>query len=82
MPTGLFRYRDRGTMATIGRNLAVGDLKFARFNGWLAWLAWLFVHLIFLIGFQNKVQVFLLWVWAYLTYKRGARLITGGSGAR
>jgi NADH:ubiquinone reductase (H+-translocating) len=72
-----FRYFDKGTMATIGRNKAVADLKFARFGGYLAWLSWLFVHLIFLIGLRNRLLVFFQWTWAYLTYGRGARLIYG-----
>ena len=72
-----FKYFDKGTMATIGRNRAVADLHFIRFGGFLAWLGWLFVHLIFLIGLRNRIQVFYQWVWAYLTYARGARLIYG-----
>jgi NADH dehydrogenase len=72
-----FRYFDKGTMATIGRNKAIADLKFVRFGGYLAWLSWLFVHLIFLIGLRNRLLVFLQWTWAYLTYGRGARLIYG-----
>jgi len=76
-PTKPFKYFDKGSMATIGRNRGVVDLKFARFGGFLAWLSWLFVHLIFLIGLRNKALVFLQWVWAYFTYSRGARLIYG-----
>jgi NADH dehydrogenase len=76
-PTRPFKYFDKGSMATIGRNRGVVDLKFARFGGFLAWLSWLFVHLIFLIGLRNKILVFLQWVWAYFTYSRGARLIYG-----
>jgi NADH dehydrogenase len=72
-----FRYLDKGTMATIGRNKAIADLKFIRFGGYLAWLSWLFVHLIFLIGLRNRLLVFFQWTWAYLTYGRGARLIYG-----
>jgi NADH dehydrogenase len=72
-----FHYFDKGTMATIGRNKAVADLKFVRFGGYLAWLSWLFVHLIFLIGLRNRLLVFFQWTWAYLTYGRGARLIYG-----
>jgi NADH:ubiquinone reductase (H+-translocating) len=72
-----FRYFDKGTMATIGRNKAIADLKFVRFGGYLAWLSWLFVHLIFLIGLRNRLMVFFQWTWAYLTYGRGARLIYG-----
>ena len=72
-----FHYFDRGSMATIGRRAAVADIRGLRFNGFLAWLAWLFIHLIFLIGFRNRVIVFLEWVWGYVNYYRGARLITG-----
>jgi len=72
-----FKYLDKGSMATIGRNRAVADLKFVRFGGILAWLSWLFVHLLFLVGLRNQMQVFFQWTWAYFTYARGARLIYG-----
>lgn len=72
-----FHYFDKGSMATIGRHAAVADIRGVRFNGFTAWLAWLFVHLIFLVGFRNRVLVFLQWIWSYLNYYRGARLITG-----
>jgi NADH dehydrogenase len=72
-----FRYWDRGSMATIGRSAAVAHVGQLKFAGLPAWLAWLFVHLIFLIGFRNKVAVFLQWAYAYITCKRGARIITG-----
>ncbi len=72
-----FRYFDKGTMATIGRNKAVADLKFIRFGGYLAWLSWLFVHLIFLVGLRNRLLVLFQWTWAYFTFGRGARLIYG-----
>jgi NADH dehydrogenase len=71
-----FRYRDKGSMATIGRNKAVADLKFLHLSGVPAWLAWLFVHIIFLVGFRNRLLVLLQWAWAYLTFDKGARLIT------
>jgi NADH dehydrogenase len=71
-----FRYWDKGTMATIGRNKAVADLKFMHLSGLPAWLAWLFVHIIFLVGFRNRLLVLLQWAWAYLTFDKGARLIT------
>jgi NADH dehydrogenase len=71
-----FRYVDKGTMATIGRHDAVAELPLGvRFGGPLAWLAWLALHLLFLVGFRNRVAVFLSWVWNYLTYDRAARLI-------
>jgi len=72
-----FKYWDKGTMATIGRSAAVAWIGKLKFSGPLAWLAWLFVHLIFLIGFRNKLAVLLQWAYAYFTYKRGARIITG-----
>jgi NADH dehydrogenase len=74
---GPFSYRDRGTLATIGRNSAVADLPWARLTGTIAWLLWGTVHIFLLIGFRNRIAVFLNWVWAWLTYGRGARLITG-----
>jgi NADH dehydrogenase len=75
--TTRFKYLDKGSMATIGRNKAVADLKFVRFGGFLAWLSWLFVHLLFLVGLRNQMQVFFQWTWAYFTYARGARLVYG-----
>jgi NADH dehydrogenase len=74
-----FHYWDRGTMATIGRSAAVAWIGKLKFSGLLAWLAWLFVHLLFLIGFRNKVAVLLQWTYAYFAYKRGARIISGAS---
>ena len=71
-----FRYWDKGTMATIGRNKAVADLRCVHLKGRLAWLAWLFVHIIFLVGFRNRLLVFIQWAWAYFTFDKGARLIT------
>jgi NADH dehydrogenase len=71
-----FRYFDKGSMATIGRNKAVADLKVFHLSGLPAWLTWLFVHIIFLVGFRNRVLVLLQWAWAYLTFDKGARLIT------
>jgi NADH dehydrogenase len=73
---GPFRYWDKGTMATIGRSSAVAFTGPFHLTGVLAWLAWLFVHLIFLIGFRNKVAVLLQWIYSYFSYKRGARIIT------
>ncbi len=74
--TGPFKYFDKGNMATIGRSAAVAESGGLKFTGYLAWLMWLFIHLLFLIGFRNKVAVFWQWVYSYLTYKRGARIIT------
>jgi NADH:ubiquinone reductase (H+-translocating) len=76
-PRPPFRYRDKGTMATIGRSAAVAKIGRLEFSGYPAWLAWLGVHLIFLIGFRNKAAVLLQWAYSYFTYKRGARIITG-----
>ena len=71
-----FRYWDKGSMATIGRKKAVADLNFVHLSGLPAWLVWLFVHIIFLVGFRNRVAVLFQWAWAYLTFNAGARLIT------
>ena len=71
-----FHYWDKGSMATIGRNRAVADLHWFHFGGLLAWLAWLFVHIIFLVGFRNRIAVLIQWAWAYVTFNKGARLIT------
>jgi NADH dehydrogenase len=71
-----FTYRDYGTMATIGRAAAVADLGWIRFSGYLAWLAWLFIHLMSLVGHQNRLLVALQWGWNYFTRNRSARLIT------
>ncbi len=73
---GRFRYWDKGTMATIGRNKAVADLRFVHLSGLIAWLAWLFVHIVFLVGFRNRLLVLIQWAWAYITFDKGARLIT------
>jgi NADH:ubiquinone reductase (H+-translocating) len=72
-----FRYRDKGSLATIGRAAAIADLGSIRLSGLLAWVAWLAIHIFFLIGFRNRFLVIFQWAWAYLTYQRGARLITG-----
>ncbi|MBW4662741.1 MAG: NAD(P)/FAD-dependent oxidoreductase [Chroococcus sp. CMT-3BRIN-NPC107] len=74
-----FRYLDRGSLAVIGRNAAVVDLGFVKFSGILAWLTWVFVHIYFLIEYDNKLVVMLQWGWNYWTRNRGARLITGES---
>jgi NADH dehydrogenase len=75
-PRQEFAYRDKGTLATIGRSKAVADMGKLHFSGYLAWLAWLFIHLFFLIGFRNRLLVMMEWAWAYITYNQGARLIT------
>jgi NADH dehydrogenase len=76
---GDFVYRNRGSMATIGRGRAVADLGFVRFAGYAAWLAWLFIHLMYLVQFGNRVLILVQWAWNYLTWNRSARLITGRS---
>jgi NADH dehydrogenase len=70
-----FRYFDKGMLATIGRKMAVGQFKRIRFAGFTAWAAWLFVHIYYLIGFKNRVFVLAQWAWAYLSFRKGARLI-------
>jgi NADH dehydrogenase len=72
-----FSYWDKGQLAVIGRGRAVADLGRFRFGGFFAWLVWIFVHIFFLIGFRNRLLVLFEWAWAYFTYERGARLITG-----
>ena len=72
-----FRYRNLGNLATIGRRAAVADFGWLRVSGRLAWLLWGIVHIYFLIGFRNRLAVILDWIWAYITFQRGARLITG-----
>ncbi|MHB8419374.1 MAG: NAD(P)/FAD-dependent oxidoreductase [Myxococcales bacterium] len=79
-PRQPFRYRDKGTLATVGRAAAVADLGRLRLSGFVAWLAWLLVHILELIGFRNRLLVLIDWAWLYLTFERGARLITGELG--
>jgi len=71
-----FNYVDKGTMATIGRAKAVADIRGLKFSGFVAWMLWSVIHIFFLIGFRNRFRVFAEWVWHYLTFKRGVRLIT------
>lgn len=73
---GAFRYRDKGQLAVIGRGHAVADLGKVRAEGFIAWLLWIFVHIFFLIGFRNRVVVMFEWAWSYITFQRGARVIT------
>ena len=79
-PTERFSYRDKGSIATIGRASAVAVIRGFHLSGFVAWLAWLLVHILFLIGFRNRFLVLFEWAWAYATYQRGARLITGRPG--
>jgi NADH:ubiquinone reductase (H+-translocating) len=74
-----FHYWDKGSLATIGRAAAVAQFGKIHISGYLAWLSWLFVHIFFLIGFRNRLLVFIQWAWSYVTYERGARLITGST---
>jgi NADH dehydrogenase len=76
-PTGIFRYRDMGSLATIGRKAAVVMVGKFKFSGYAAWLFWLLVHVYFLIGFRNRLMVMTDWAWAYLTFQRNARIIPG-----
>ena len=71
-----FRYWDKGSMATIGRNKAIADLNFLHLSGLPAWLVWLFIHIIFLVGFRNRIAVLIQWAWSYISFNKGARLIT------
>ena len=74
-----FDYWDKGTLATIGRNAAIAQFGKIHISGFIAWLSWLFIHIFFLIGFRNRLLVFIQWFWSYATYERSARLITGKS---
>jgi NADH dehydrogenase len=75
-PREPFSYWDKGQLAVIGRAQAVADIGRLHFGGFVAWFLWIFIHIFFLIGFRNRVIVLLEWAWAYVTYQRGARLIT------
>src|SRR5262249_23631874 len=77
-PPQAFRYRDKGNFATIGRGKAVGDVAGrVKLSGFVAWVAWLAIHIFFLIGFRNRMLVLFQWAYSYVTFRRGARLITG-----
>lgn len=71
-----FRYFNKGTMATIGRNAAVADIRGLRLTGFIAWLAWVFLHIMYLVGFRNRLVTFFEWTYAYFSFSKGARLIT------
>ncbi len=79
-PLRAFRYRDPGNLAVLGRDAAIADMGRIRLSGYPAWLVWCFVHILYLIGFRNRFIVLFEWAWAYLTWQRGARLITGPAG--
>jgi NADH:ubiquinone reductase (H+-translocating) len=72
-----FHYFDKGNLATLGRGAAVADLNWMQLSGWPAWLIWVFIHLLYIIQFQNRVLVMMQWAWLYITFDRSARLITG-----
>lgn len=74
-PLKAFKYKDLGSMATVGRNLAVVDLPFWKFQGFFAWLTWMFVHLISIVGVKNRLLIFINWLWSYITYDQSLRLI-------
>ena len=75
-PTRPFVYFNKGDLATIGRHRAIADFGFVRVTGYLAWMLWLFIHILYLVGFRNRVSVLVQWAYAYFTYQRGMRLIT------
>jgi NADH dehydrogenase len=75
-PATPFHYSDRGSLATIGRALAVGQIRGINVSGWFAWLTWLFVHLMYLVEYENRLLVLIQWGWNYITRNRSARLIT------
>ena len=77
-----FHYRDFGSLATIGRKRAVVQMGRFKLNGFIAWVLWSVAHIYFLIGFRNRLVVATNWLWNYITFQRGTRLITGMSGAR
>jgi NADH dehydrogenase len=78
-PRAVFHYFDKGSLATIGRAAAIAQFGKIHISGFVAWLSWLFIHILFLIGFRNRIVVLLQWAWSYLTYERAAWLITGAS---
>jgi NADH dehydrogenase len=80
-PLQPFRYKDYGTMATIGRGAAVGELFGLKVSGFFAWLFWIFLHIFWLIGFRNRIVVLTEWAYAFFTFQRRVRLITGESAA-
>jgi NADH:ubiquinone reductase (H+-translocating) len=73
-PGKKFKYWDKGSMATIGRNKAIADLKVVKLSGFLAWLSWLLIHLLFIVELRNRILIFFQWAWSYITYTHGARL--------
>ncbi len=74
-----FHYVDKGNLATVGRSFAIAEIRKMQLSGFVAWVTWLFVHIFYLIGFRSRIVVLIEWAWAYVTFQRGARLITKGS---
>ena len=81
-PTRPFRYRDYGSLATIGRSKAVALLGRMKLSGYPAWVMWLTAHIFFLIGFRNRLVVLIDWAWAYWTFERNARIVIGGASKK
>jgi NADH dehydrogenase len=79
-PMKEFKYKDLGTMATVGRHLAVVELPYVRFQGIFGWFVWMFIHLMSIIGVKNKLQVFINWAWKYFTYDQSTRIILRPKG--
>jgi NADH dehydrogenase len=79
-PLKEFKYKDLGTMATVGRHLAVVELPSLRFQGVFAWFIWMFIHLMSIIGVKNKLMIFMNWTWKYFTYDQSTRLILRPKG--
>lgn len=79
-PMKVFKYRDLGTMATVGRHLAVVELPYVRFQGIFGWFVWMFIHLMSIIGVRNKLQIFINWAWKYFTYDQSTRIILRPKG--
>lgn len=81
-PTHPFKYFDKGNLAVIGRNKAIADIMGVKLSGFIAWAIWLFIHVLFLVGFRNRLSVLIQWANAYVTYARGARIISAGGEQR
>lgn len=79
VPRAAFSYRNKGSLAFIGRRAGIADFGRVHLSGFIAWLAWLFIHILYLVGFRNRIIVLIQWAWAYFTFQRGAPLITGNS---
>ena len=80
-PLKMFSYRNLGSMATIGRNLAVVELPYIKFHGLIAWFVWMFVHIMAIVGVKNRILIFVNWLWNYLTFDQSLRLIIKPKGS-